>query len=147
MKYYCCSIDNSELDNLLNPNYSEEDTIQLFKMLSHPLRLKIIRVLLVDNEVCTCDLTELFTEIQPAVTKQLSKMKRQGILTSRKASIKKNEDSGNYEKIEAENGKWTYYQIAEDKKDLLEHLLQPFINHELVNKKIVSNDDLIIVVP
>jgi len=146
MKYYCCSIDNSELGNLLNPDYTEEDTIQIFKMLSHPLRLKIIRVLLVDNEVCTCDLTELFTEIQPAVTKQLSKMKREGFLTSRKASIKKNEASGNYEKVETENGKWTYYQIAENKKELLEHLLLPFVNQDLVNKKIVSNDDLIIVV-
>lgn len=146
MKYYCCSINNSELDSLLNPNYTDEDTIQIFKTLSHPLRLKIIRVLLVDNELCTCDLTVLFTEIQPAVTKQLSKMKRAGILTSRKATIIKNKVSGNYEKIEAENGKWTYYKIAENKKELLEHLLNPFMNKNHINEKFDGKNDMILVV-
>lgn len=146
MKFSCCSLLKDDIDLLSNEQYTEEETIQVFKVLSHPLRLKILRVLLVDNEICTCEVADLFSEVQPAVTKQLSKMKREGLLSSRKISIKKNEQSGEYEKIVTSSGKWTYYRIAEDKKDLIQHLLQPFINEEKVNEKIQDKQNLVIVV-
>ena len=145
MQFNCCTIQRDDIEALANPKFTDEETIKIFKAMSHPLRLKILRVLLVDEEVCTCEFTDLFEEVQPAVTKQLSKMRKEGLLASRRISIKKNE-AGQYEKYVSGTGKWTYYRLAEANKDLIKHLLTPFVDQGKVEEKILNKNDLVIVV-
>ena len=114
------------VDDLIIPEYNEDKAIQMFKLLNNPLRLQMLHLLLMDDEVCTIDFTRLFNQVQPGVTRQLTNMKREGILTSRKISIKINKATGECEKIESPTGKWTYYRIAENKRELIKYLLTPF---------------------
>ncbi len=65
--------------------------IQLMKALADPTRLKLLK-LIMDTELCVCELQELLQISQPAVSQHLAKLKSAGLVTERKA------------------GMWTYYR-------------------------------------
>lgn len=65
----------------------------LFKGLSDPMRLRIA-VLLLDRELCVCDLMEVLRAPQSTVSRHMSRLKAAGLVTDRRA------------------GKWVHYQLA-----------------------------------
>ncbi len=130
-----------------NSKFSDEAVIKILKTIAHPLRLNILRFLLINKEICTLEFEQLFNSYfkkyppyylsensdsysvaQPAITKQLTIMKKENILKKRKISFVKDEKTEKYEKVLSDKGKWTYYRINEEKLPLIRHIMQPFIN-------------------
>ena len=68
-------------------------TIELFKGLSEPIRLRIA-ILLLDQELCVCDLMAVLKLPQSTVSRHMSRMKASGLVTDRR------------------NGKWVHYQFV-----------------------------------
>ena len=62
-------------------------TADFFKILAHPARLKILRML-EEKERCVCELIEELDIEQSNLSQHLSVMKRQGLLASRKEGLK-----------------------------------------------------------
>ncbi len=123
MQYSCCDLTSKEIDKLANSELPDVDGIRVLKTIAHPLRLKILRLLLNQQELCTCDLTSVFNEQQPIITKQLAKLKTEGLIIGRKITF--NKDGMITSKS---NGKWTAYRINPDKFEILNHFLSPFIS-------------------
>ncbi len=123
MQYSCCDLTSIEIKNLANPELPDELGIRILKTVGHPLRLKILRLLLNQQELCTCDLTSVFDEQQPIITKQLARLKEEGLIIGRKITFSK--EGTMKSKL---NGKWTAYRINPDKHELLTHVLSPFIS-------------------
>ncbi len=122
VKNSCCNLSSKEVENLANPKLPDELGIRILKSIGHPLRLKILRLLLNQQELCTCDLTSIFEEQQPIITKQLARLKAEELIIGRKITFSKEG------RIESKsNGKWTAYRINPDKRELLTVLLSPFI--------------------
>lgn len=57
----------------------------MFKMLGHPLRLKLVELLDVHGEKTVNELAELSSEPQPTVSLYLNRLKTLGLLGSRRA--------------------------------------------------------------
>lgn len=62
-----------------------EFAANMFKMLGHPLRLKLVEMLDAHGEKTVGELAELCDEIQPTVSIYLSRLKALGLLGSRRA--------------------------------------------------------------
>jgi DNA-binding transcriptional ArsR family regulator len=56
---------------------------RITKALAHPLRLKIIDQLDIDQERCVCELVDVLCFDQPVVSKHLAVLKNAGLVTSR----------------------------------------------------------------
>ena len=56
---------------------------QLFRALSHPVRLRILDVLS-RQEACVCHLTALLNQRQPYISQQLSTLREAGLVTDRR---------------------------------------------------------------
>ncbi len=56
---------------------------QLFRALSHPVRLRILDILS-RQEACVCHLTEILGQRQPYVSQQLSTLRDAGLVTDRR---------------------------------------------------------------
>lgn len=69
---------------------------QFFKSLSDETRLKILLLIVKEEELCVCELTEAIDESQPKVSRHLAQLKSQGILATRRQS------------------QWVYYRLSED---------------------------------
>jgi len=123
MEYSCCNLTSSEIKNLANPELPDDLGVKILKAVGHPLRLKILRLLLNQQELCTCDLTSVFEEQQPIITKQLARLKEEDLIIGRKVSFSK---EGIMEP--KRNGKWTAYRINPDKREILTQILTPFIS-------------------
>jgi ArsR family transcriptional regulator len=121
MQYSCCNLTSTEIEDLANPEFPDELGIRILKTIAHPLRLKILRLLLNQQELCTCDLTSLFGEQQPIITKHLARLKEEDLIIGRKITFSK---EGIMES--KSNGKWTAYKINPEKRAFLSHLLTPF---------------------
>ena len=119
-KYVCCSLKASQVKQLAKPDSPDEEVTEIFKAFTHPLRLKILRLLTIEPEICTCDLTDIFNESQPVVSKQLSKLEKDGLLTKRNLTR------------ENTRGRWHAYRLAEDKRELISYLLEPFTRKEFI---------------
>lgn len=91
-------INKNKIDDIKN-KLLEEDTIidisELFKVFSDSTRLKIIAVLL-ERELCVCDLAYLINSTQSAVSHQLRILKSTKLVKYRKA------------------GKEVYYSVADE---------------------------------
>lgn len=91
-------INKNKIDDIKN-KLLEEDTIidisELFKVFSDSTRLKIIAVLL-EGELCVCDLAYLIKSTQSAVSHQLRILKSAKLVKYRKA------------------GKEVYYSVADE---------------------------------
>jgi len=110
----CCSLNKEDVKQLVNSEYSDELAIAIFKALAHPLRLRIIRLLVFEPEICTCEITELFDESQPLVSKQLTKLTKEKLLERRTITQ------------EGIAGKWHAYRLVEEKRELISSLVAPF---------------------
>ena len=60
-----------------------EETANMFKVLGNDTRLKIVD-LLIDGEMCVCDIAVVLDMTQSSISHQLSKMKSQSIVISRR---------------------------------------------------------------
>jgi ArsR family transcriptional regulator, arsenate/arsenite/antimonite-responsive transcriptional repressor len=69
-------------------------THELFKGLADPIRLRIA-VLLLDQELCVCDLMGVLQIPQSTVSRHMGRMKAAGLVTDRRS------------------GKWVHYQLAD----------------------------------
>jgi len=56
---------------------------QLFRALSHPVRLRILEIL-GRQEACVCHLTAILGQRQPYVSQQLSTLREAGLVTDRR---------------------------------------------------------------
>jgi len=56
---------------------------QLFRALSHPVRLRILDILS-HQEACVCHLTEILGQRQPYVSQQLAILREAGLVTDRR---------------------------------------------------------------
>lgn len=68
---------------------------QFFKILSEPVRLRIIYLLLEQGEVCVCDLVNALEISQSVVSRHLSYMRSRGLVSARR------------------DGVWMHYKMAE----------------------------------
>lgn len=81
------------------------DCIAVYKCLCDETRLRILN-LLRQGPLCVCHVQEALREPQSKISKQLSYMKRNGLLDSRR------------------HNNWTIYELAKDKNLLLEENLR-----------------------
>ncbi|MHB1380892.1 MAG: ArsR/SmtB family transcription factor [Thermoleophilia bacterium] len=79
-------------------------TAQMFKALSDETRLRIIALLL-DGELCVCELMAILGLPQSTVSRHLAYLKNSGLVDDRRA------------------GKWMHYRLAADDGDLHADLL------------------------
>jgi DNA-binding transcriptional ArsR family regulator len=76
---------------------------QLFRALSHPVRLRILDVL-AHQEACVCHLTALLGQRQPYISQQLATLREAGLVTDRR------------------DGTLIYYRLADGQMaELLDH--------------------------
>jgi ArsR family transcriptional regulator, arsenate/arsenite/antimonite-responsive transcriptional repressor len=79
-------------------------TPDVFRAFADATRLRILNLLL-EGEVCVCDLCSILDEIQPKVSRHLAYLRRVGLVTVRT------------------EGKWKYYSVAKHPKGLQRTLL------------------------
>ncbi len=79
-------------------------TPDLFRAFADPTRLRILNLLL-EGEVCVCDLCSVLDEIQPKISRHLAYLRRAELVTVRT------------------DGKWKYYAIASHPQGLQQTLL------------------------
>ncbi len=60
-----------------------EDTAQIYKALSEPMRLRIM-MLLMKGELCVCDLMEVLEEPQSKVSRHLAYLKHSGLIQGKR---------------------------------------------------------------
>ncbi len=69
----------------MNPDYQSE--AEFFKALSHPTRLKILKLLL-EGEKCACELEPKLTLDRSTITRHLHTLEEVGFLDSRKNGVR-----------------------------------------------------------
>ena len=81
-----------------------DTTPDLFRAFADPTRLRLLNLLL-EGELCVCDLCDVLDVIQPKVSRHLAYLRRVGLVTVRRES------------------KWKYYSIAKDPEGVRRTLL------------------------
>jgi ArsR family transcriptional regulator len=81
------------------------DSTEVFQAFADATRLRLLN-LLVEQELCVCDLCELLEEEQPKVSRHLAYLRRAELVTVR------------------DEGKWKYYRAARGAKGLRNTLLR-----------------------
>jgi ArsR family transcriptional regulator len=76
----------------------------LFKLLADPTRVALLN-LLIEREVCVCDLHGTLGVVQPKVSRHLAQMRRAGIVQARR------------------DGKWMHYRLATPDDPLARNVL------------------------
>jgi len=79
-------------------------TNQVFRAFADETRLRILNLLL-EGEMCVCDLCEVLDLLQPRISRHLGYLARAGLVTVR------------------QEGKWKYYSIVQKPSDLRGSLL------------------------
>ena len=59
---------------------------QMYKALSEEMRLRIV-MLLIQGELCVCDLMSIFEEPQSKISRHLAYLKHSGLIQSRRAGV------------------------------------------------------------
>lgn len=95
-------------------------TPDLFRAFADPTRLRLLNLLL-ERELCVCDLCEVLDEIQPKVSRHLAYLRRGGLVTVRRA------------------GKWKHYAVMK-KPAGLEHTLLACIRTCLRDLDVLKDD-------
>lgn len=83
--------------------------INIFKLLSDETRLRIV-VLLVQNELCVCELSYILNVPQPNISKNLTKLKELNLVTMQRKD------------------KFIYYQLKND-NIMLTHILKDVLDN------------------
>lgn len=81
-------------------------TVEIFKALGDPTRLKIVRMVAEAGELCVCKIVEQLDMGQPAISHHLAKLRYAGLLRAKK------------------QGQWVYYSLN---IDLLEEEAHSFL--------------------
>lgn len=98
------------VQNKMNDEQSVITTANLFKSLGNDTRLKIVDVL-IQSEMCVCDIAVVLDMTQSSISHQLSKMKKDGVVVSRR------------------EGPMIYYSIKDDHiKDIYLNALSHCVN-------------------
>lgn len=92
-----------------------DETI-IFKALSDPLRLRLMALLVKEDEICVCHLAEALKEPQFKVSKHLAILKTSGLVFARR------------------QGTWMYYQCVKTNTLFFKALFE-LINNKLTNKQ------------
>jgi ArsR family transcriptional regulator len=79
---------------------------ELFRAFADATRLRILSLLLEQEEICVCDLCEVLGEAQPKVSRHLAVLRRVGLVRVRR------------------DGKWKFYSLAEGSSALQRTLLR-----------------------
>ncbi len=98
--------------NIVNiPAYKEADTISLFlKMISNPIRLKILLILLERDWACNCEFEYAFDTHQALISHHLKLLRDSKIITYSKS------------------GSWKYYKIRDEIKYYLKQIRELLID-------------------
>ncbi len=78
-------------------------TSRVFRALSHPTRLKVLR-LLSSRDLCVCEIMAVLNATQPTISHHLNMLKSMGLIEGRR------------------EGKWIFYSIA--KTETMKHIQQ-----------------------
>ena len=78
-----------------------EKMSKLLSIAGNQVRLKILFLLKMENELCPCDLADILEMSVPAISQHIRKIKDAGIITSRR------------------DGQTLYYSLNEDETDIL----------------------------
>ena len=79
---------------------------KLLSIAGNDVRLKILFLLNMENELCPCDLADILGMSVPAVSQHIRKMKDAGIIASRR------------------DGQTLYYSLNEDETDILNSIFK-----------------------
>lgn len=82
-----------------------EGVALIFKALGDDIRLEIVRML-IDKELCVCDILAAFDKSQPAISHHLKILKQSGIV------------------VDSRDGKWVYYRLNPEIFNQVEVFLQ-----------------------
>lgn len=77
----------------------------LFRAFADATRLRILNLLLEQQEICVCELCEVLDEIQPKISRHLATLRRVGLVRDRR------------------EGKWRHYSITDHPSRLQRTLL------------------------
>jgi ArsR family transcriptional regulator len=94
---------------------------EILKALADPLRLRIL-ALVAEHEICVCYLVEVLQTIQPLVSRQLSFLRRIGLVEGRR------------------DGKWIRYRILMPKSQAAAAVLAETLRQLKITRQ--SQDDL-----
>lgn len=72
------------------------DPDTLFKALADTTRLRMLMLLVMEGELCVCELTHALDEIQPKISRHLALLRESGVVLDRR------------------QGQWIYYRINPD---------------------------------
>jgi DNA-binding transcriptional ArsR family regulator len=86
--------------------FSFEKTSKLLSIAGNEVRLKILYLLNMENELCPCDLADILKMSVPAISQHIRKIKDAGIITARR------------------DGQTLYYSLNEDETDILNSIFQ-----------------------
>ena len=111
---FCQTIDKKDILALENLMIPDSRAVKILKAIAHPIRLKILRILVFNEEICTCDFSNVFEEDQPKISKQLSILMEEGLIfkqTKTKQGI---------------SGKWHAYSLINEYKFLIYSIISLF---------------------
>lgn len=94
------------MSTLNSMDISFENTSKLLSIAGNEVRLKILFLLNMENELCPCDLADILKMSVPAISQHIRKIKDAGIITARR------------------EGQTLYYSLNEDKTDILNSIFK-----------------------
>ncbi|PSJ42487.1 metalloregulator ArsR/SmtB family transcription factor [Zobellella taiwanensis] len=68
--------------------------LRLFKSLSDDTRLKLVLMIMAEQEMCVCEMAHALDESQPKISRHLALLRQNGLLADRR------------------EGQWVYYRLA-----------------------------------
>jgi ArsR family transcriptional regulator len=77
----------------------------LFRTLADPTRLRALVLLVLEGELCVCELTHALGESQPKISRHLAQLRESGLVADRRA------------------GQWVYYQLNPGLPDWVKQVL------------------------
>lgn len=93
----CCS----PIDDAVLAEREAEELASAFKVLSDPVRLRLLSMIANTDEACACDLTEPLGRSQPTISHHLALLTDAGLVTREK------------------RGKWAYYRVVPERLAVL----------------------------
>ena len=111
---FCKILDKNDILALENLMMPDEKAAKILRAIAHPLRLKILRILAFNDEICTCDFANIFDQGQPIISKQLTILQEEGLIFK----ITKTQ--------QGVSGKWHAYSLVNEYKYLIYSIVSLF---------------------
>jgi ArsR family transcriptional regulator len=113
--FACGNINASAFADILIEVFKMASLDEVFKVLGDPVRIRVIRMLAKNGEMCVCRIMEELSMTQSAVSHHLAAMKHAGLVDARRA------------------GQWIYYSLrrecfAGDALEFLQEILNDLDN-------------------